>query len=423
MKTKILFARIFSSATVILGMLALSEAFGGSLVIDGDLNVQNSLILSGSSATSSTPSIINGLSVCYSDGTSGADASITQVAARQFAVWNWQRQLGTGSTGMVMQIDSNNCLILSGTGTNKIILDPNSGVNANGSALLTQSMANSFYLPANAGLYASNGAVGIGTNSPQAALDVSGNVRFDNGTITTDGSGTLNTRAINATGSASFGGNLNVTGQLMVSNAAGGTGAKRLVLDQTDGTGQSAVLEFRNGATRMYWFLDGVNGANGGSHGQIRTDSSKNILLQSNQSSSGGVGIGAYAAVNAKLHVLGYTASTPVAIFQGVASQSGDLTQWKNSAGTVLSTVNKDGSLGINTATPQAALDVNGDARISGSLTISSSGALRVASGLVVTGTLDSTNTVVSSGTGRLLLIPQQGDLLMGTYTVGIKPQ
>jgi len=58
----------------------------------------------------------------------------------------------------------------------------------------------------------------------------------------------------------------------------------------------------------------------------------------------------------------------------------------------------------------QVVIDPNGALKLSGA-------------GLIVTGTMDSSNTIVASGTSQLLLIPQQGDLLMGTYTVGVKPQ
>ena len=76
----------------------------------------------------------------------------------------------------------------------------------------------------------------------------------------------------------------------------------RFRIDQTDGTSAAAVQEFTNGTDFMYWFLEGV--ASGGK-GQIRTDSSRAIILQDASTSSGGVGIGGTPSV--KLHVYGDT--------------------------------------------------------------------------------------------------------------------
>ena len=59
----------------------------------------------------------------------------------------------------------------------------------------------------------------------------------------------------------------------------------RFRIDQTDGTSAAAVQEFTNGTDFMYWFLEGV--ASGGK-GQIRTDSSRAIILQDASTSSGG---------------------------------------------------------------------------------------------------------------------------------------
>lgn len=56
--------------------------------------------------------------------------------------------------------------------------------------------------------------------------------------------------------------------------------------------------------------------------------------------------------------------------------------------------------------------------------TTSIAGTAKISGGIVVTGTMDNaTNTVVASGTNQLVLLPQQGDLSMGTFTGGALPQ
>lgn len=47
---------------------------------------------------------------------------------------------------------------------------------------------------------------------------------------------------------------------------------------------------------------------------------------------------------SARFHVLASNASTPVTVFQSAASQTADITQWKDNAGTVLAKVDKDGN-------------------------------------------------------------------------------
>jgi hypothetical protein len=70
----------------------------------------------------------------------------------------------------------------------------------------------------------------------------------------------------------------------------------------------------------------------------------------------------------------------------------------------------------------------NGDTTVGGALTVSgTSGNLNkiAKGGLIITGsaqTSGTTTTYVSTGTNQLLLVPQQGDLSMGSYTAGALP-
>jgi hypothetical protein len=67
----------------------------------------------------------------------------------------------------------------------------------------------------------------------------------------------------------------------------------------------------------------------------------------------------------------------------------------------------QNGYVGIGTTNPQTILDVNGSTYVRGRL--------------IVTGTLVG-GTVVASGS-NLALVPQQGDLSMGSFTAGATPQ
>lgn len=122
---------------------------------------------------------------------------------------------------------------------------------------------------------------------------------------------------------------------LTVGSGTGAPGLTRLRLDQTDGTNAASVIEFYNGSHSMYWFLEGV--ATGG-RGQIRTDSTRAIVLQDNASSAGGgVGIGT-PNPTAKLSVL--PSSGSLRPFDVVSSTQ------------TLLIVDRNGYVGVGTSSP-----------------------------------------------------------------------
>ncbi len=61
-------------------------------------------------------------------------------------------------------------------------------------------------------------------------------------------------------------------------------------------------------------------------------------------------------------------ATVPLAIQGNSVTQSANLTEWRNSAGTVLNVVNNAGKVGIGSLTPSEALDITGNLRFSGAL-------------------------------------------------------
>jgi hypothetical protein len=62
---------------------------------------------------------------------------------------------------------------------------------------------------------------------------------------------------------------------------------------------------------------------------------------------------------SAVLHAVGVFASNQVEIIQGAAGQSGNLTEWQNSAGTALSVVDEDGYIGAGISSPASPLHVD----------------------------------------------------------------
>lgn len=93
-----------------------------------------------------------------------------------------------------------------------------------------------------------------------------------------------------------------------------------------------------------------------------------------------------------------------------------------SSGGPAITVQNSNGYVGVGTSSPQASLDVNGGAHVGGALVVSGSttinGCLAVSGTAVTSG---STTTIVTTGS-NLLLIPQQGDLSMGSFTNGAQP-
>lgn len=131
----------------------------------------------------------------------------------------------------------------------------------------------------------------------------------------------------------------------------------------------------------------------------------KNISFV-NTASNMGVGFDVTTAVQAdiagKLHIVTGADATIGLIVQGNSgSQSGDLTQWRNSGSTVLSVVNSAGRFGVGTSSPSRPLSVQGAALFSGDVALAALTATGTItfSGLTGTQCLHEISGVVS-GTG-----------------------
>ncbi len=105
--------------------------------------------------------------------------------------------------------------------------------------------------------------------------------------------------------------------------------------------------------------------------------------------------------------------SVPLGI-QGTAAQSANLTEWRNGAGTVLSSVDNNGNFGIGNSAPSQKLDVTGNVRFSGALmpnnSAGSSGNILTSAGAGTAPTWATSIAVTNGGTG--LTATSLGDIL-----------
>ena len=353
----------------------------GNLTVSGTADVQSPGVSLGVyNAEISSPKV----SMHYEAASGGNNPALNIKALEEGLEWNWRRVIsGTGVPAM--QLDTSNRLILTGTAADnppQLVLDPNvvdgptsvltqasaderyvvnggssattlsntiitggltiSGTaTANGSTLLTQTAADTRYLPAASGLTLLNGRLGIGTTTPAQLLHIKG----VSARLKIEGSGWDNP----------------------VLEMAGPNYTNYLFVNQTDGG----------------WYL--------------RTDSlSRHVFIQAGGPNSGGANQG-------RVQIGGMPTPPPPPESQLVVRGNTNLSTFglldvQSYSGTSAFFVRSDGRVGIKTTSPQASLDVNGDGRISGNLAVSGSGSLTLPDGTI----LSASNTlqgVVAGGT------------------------
>lgn len=220
-----------------------------------------------------------------------------------------------------------------------------------------------------------NGNVGIGTVAPQAKLDVNGSAKIA-GNLALSGTGSLTL----PDGTVLLGSNTlkNVMASGTALSISGSVSASQV-------TGLSAVA-----TTGNYNSLAGCPA--------IPTDNSQLANGTGYITSSG---TAAFAQASATATALSGTIQASQVAGMAPVATGGDL----------------DYSKLINA--PTNVLASGGTAS-----NLALSGTTKISGGIVVTGTLDSaTDTVVASGTDQMLLVPQQGDLSMGVFNAGARPQ
>ena len=427
----------------------------GFLAVTGTADILGNMLYLGSWATDNTQP---GVAISYTDGIGGANSSLTQILTRAQAVWNWQR---LGSAVNVMQLDGANRLVLTGTNSSQqLVLDPNGVVSVNGDNLLSQAVADSLYLSSTSGIVIANGNIGIGVISPLAKIQVDIENASAVGQIIKaapsqtadlqqwkDGLGNVFAKVI-AGGGMQFlsgtitTGRINNNGSFQFTN--GTPGAFMLGGDVNTFTLTPNVRKLARivapgyaipGRAVTIFGYDNINGYadvwfGGVSNGSAYGASTLHFATSNADENVNWANIVERLRVDNQGQVLinGFNNSSVGLTVTGGTSQTGNLQQWRNSAGVVLANITAQGRVGIGTYAPQAALDVDGGAKITGTLAITGptniSGMTKFSGGIVVTGTYDAaSNSIVSTGTSQLVLIPRQGDLSMGSFTGGMTPQ
>ncbi len=110
---------------------------------------------------------------------------------------------------------------------------------------------------------------------------------------------------------------------------------------------------------------DGQVGLVGNSSNSITLDNTTNFTVKHNNVSLIEASASAGINLNAKgIHLNANSAAYPAITINGAAAQSQPLTEWTDSAGNVLSIVDKDGNIAINKTSASYELDVDGSGRL-----------------------------------------------------------
>jgi|GEM_PF-3728784 len=216
----------------------------------------------------------------------------------------------------------------------------------------------------------STGKVGIGTTSPSQKLTVesSGEIQMYLGTTGTfgwtfgrnTGTGDMDILSNQGIGSLNVNSGAKFTGAVYV-------GANALIQNNANNITLGGTFRASGGDFRL--------GANGTGYNFIRNPATGILQITGEQTGytginismgnkadaftitdTGNVGIGT-TTPGAKLQV-DTTAAVVGTIIKGATSQTADLTQWQNSAGTVLAVIDENGRFGFGTDTPTVPVDI-----------------------------------------------------------------
>ena len=253
--------------------------------------------------------------------------------------------------------------VLSGNGTSNIL--PNQTLSGGAASILTQGLADGRYLPANT---------------------------LSSGSTTVTGNLYVNSGDANFNGRLSLGPTGTAAGHGVYLNVNSGNNDTVANFQSTSGSGNQSRIVFSDNISCRYIGIVGSDFSIWNSSAGVR---------QFTVTDAGKVGIGTTTPGYA-LDVAGSINLTGTLYQNGVPFTSGGGSggNWvaTGSDATIVA-----GNVGIGTVTPQAALDVNGSVKLTGTTTLA--------------------GTVRVSGTNSAILINPQGDLLMGEFQSGPQPQ
>jgi hypothetical protein len=341
--------------------------------VAGNMDIQGDLISFG--GLYNAP-LSPGLIVTY--GESGSGSILSFVTGQPTGTWLWRNAPSSGTNPVTsMELDSSNRLSLTGTGASRgsILIDPNAGqITINNSAVLT---TNDQYVAfGHASIASGYDATAIGVNATAQGVEAT-----------------------------AFG------YQSVAANYSAAIGP-----DATASGGSSVSL---GPISTAYGVFSAAAGYEADAYGSFSTALGPNSYANNSAAS-----LGYYAdAGGSGSLALGYAAESPgqysTAIGYNAFAQSyGEVAvgQYNVPQGSGTSWVSTDDLFVIGNGSswvPSDAIEVlkNGNTSVSGTFT---------ASVVTVSGTM--ANGVVVSTGSNLILVPQQGDLSMGTFTNGVQP-
>jgi len=437
------------------GTITPSNAFvvqkNGDTTTYGNFNVSTQ----DGSYTSNSP----GYTLFVKRGTGALPSMITQQSTQPNMQWNWQRTVAGGNSASAMTLDTSNRLILTGTATSnppQLILDPNEGLTYGNSPILTQTAADARYIV--------NHAAGYNTVFPSVAMGLNTTASGDASTAmgyetkaTGNGASTAMGHSTTASGDSStaMGGWTTASGDF--STAMGGDAVASGYASTAMGHGSiasgsvSMAIGLSSTASGEYSNAQGFYTT---ASGNYSTAMGSYTLAAGHCSTALGyvsVASGSFSTAMGEMTIASGYASTAMGretIAQAYASTvlgGFNVVQGSSNSWIATDDLFVIGN-GTNASNPSNAFVVqkNGDTTVYGTLTISSTNgstattpsSLKIShdetiqrtnltGAISITGEaqeLSSGTTVVAPAGQAVLIVPQQGDLLMGDFTQGEEP-
>jgi hypothetical protein len=193
------------------------------------------------------------------------------------------------------------------------------------------------------------------------------------------------------------------------------------------------MLDFSSGEAARFQFGDAWNSWQNAYDQRMQITAYWGIELTGSRQTASALSFAAGTGTDASVTVLSGNAARKVLVVKGGASQSADLLEWQNNAGTALGVINSAGNVGIGSTSPVSTLDVQGSnsmaiKTITGNYTTTASDYTILCNASSLTVSLPQASTVtgriyvikkIASGTGTITIDPNGSELIDGatTYT------